>query len=69
MTQRYPDTYISEPVKGTIYILELARKGCRKIVASSMPEAPTDVDHLIPFGKVPLHIRRAARLHLLGDAT
>jgi hypothetical protein len=59
-------TYISAPHKGTIYVLELARPGSRKLLASAMPEAPTAPDYPIPYRSVPLQIRRAAKAELLG---
>jgi hypothetical protein len=61
-------TYISEPHKGTIYVLELARKGSKKLVASAMPEAQPVGDKLIPLRRVPLFIRKAARAALLGES-
>lgn len=60
---KYPNTFMAEHL-GTTFILELARKGCRKIVASAMPTNAPGGDVLIPFNKVPLAIRRAARQHL-----
>jgi hypothetical protein len=64
-------TFISAPHKGTIYVLELARRGCRKINASAMPAIVTPAmtgaeatDRPIAYAKVPLAIRRAAKAHL-----
>ena len=63
-----PRTFISQPHRGVIYILEPARRGSRKLNASAMPEivtsamAPAEaVDRPIPYRSVPLAIRRAAR--------
>jgi hypothetical protein len=71
--QKYPNIYISEPHKGTIYTLERAREDrrCRKLVATAMPakvtgDASKDGDVVIPLRKVPLAIRNAARTHLFG---
>jgi hypothetical protein len=66
MVQLFTTTYISDPVKGQIYILELVRRGCRKLRASCMPEIGKVGDCLIPLREVPLSIRRAALRHLCG---
>lgn len=61
-------TFISEPQGGTIYILEPARRGSRKLNASAMPAIVTAdmtareaADHPVPYRSVPLAIRRAAK--------
>jgi hypothetical protein len=60
-------TYISAPHKGTIYIVELARKGCSKLVASAMPaDDPRVADTLIPLRRVPLTLLKEARSLLLS---
>lgn len=69
MQQKYPGTYISAPHKGLIYIAELARRGCRKVIFSAMPELPTAADSYVPLRSVPLAIRRAARAHLIPGVT
>ena len=48
------------------FIFELARKGSRKIVASSFRNAVREADSLLPLRQVPLAIRAAARAHLLA---
>ena len=59
-------TYISAPHKGTIYVLELAKKGCSKLVASAMPADRPEPDYPVPYRKVPLAIRREAKAQLLA---
>ena len=54
-------TYISAPHKGTIYIIELARKGSSKLVASAMPEHGPTPDFFIPLRRVPLNLRKEAK--------
>ena len=56
-------TYIATH-KDTTFILEHARKGSTKLVASAMPAHEPVVDLRIPLRKVPLFIRRAARAQL-----
>jgi hypothetical protein len=65
MQQKYPGTYISAPHNGLIYIAELARRGCRKLNFSAMPELPIAADSRVALRSVPLAIRREARAHLL----
>lgn len=50
----------------TTYTLELARAGCRKIVATAMPADRPGPDHKITLRQVPLEIRRAARRSLFN---
>ena len=66
--------FIFEPNRGTIYILEPARRGSRKLTASAMPAVVTpDMtareadDHPVPYRSVPLAIRRAAKAFLITD--
>lgn len=66
MNKSTPNTYISAPHKGQIYIAELARRGCRKLNFSAMPELPIAADSIVALRSVPLAIRREARAHLLG---
>ena len=58
----YPMGFLAT-LNNTIYVLELARKGCTKINATSLPVGPGP-EVSIPLNKVPLSIRRAARQHL-----
>lgn len=52
-----------------VFIVERARAGSRKLVASAMPvdivpgNPAASVDQLLPWGRVPLKVRRAARRH------
>jgi hypothetical protein len=54
-------TYISKPHNGVIYIIERARKGSSKLVASSMPEHGPTPDYQLPLRRVPLTLRKEAR--------
>jgi hypothetical protein len=53
----------------TIFILQLARKGCRKLNAFAMPAEKRALDEPVALQVVPLHIRRAAREHFGLPAT
>jgi hypothetical protein len=66
MTQLFAATYMSEPhgPDHTIYIVELARKGCRKLNCSAMPAFRAELDVRVELRAVPLAIRKAARVHL-----
>ena len=54
----------TETKTNTIYILEFARAGFKKLNASAMPISPVAPDRRIPLNKVPLRVRRAARAAL-----
>ena len=58
------ETYISAPIDGVIYILEVARQGSKKLSCSSMPADRPEPDWPIDIRKVPLRVRRAAREQL-----
>lgn len=61
------ETYISTPHKGVIYIIERARKGSSKLIASAMPANQPVGDEVIPIRRVPFTIRRAAKRYLFGE--
>lgn len=46
-----------------VFILEPLRKGSRKLSASVMPDKECKGDVALPYAKVPLAIRRAAKAH------
>jgi len=56
-------TYIATH-KTTTYILERARKGSAKLIASAMPADRAEPDRRIPLNKVPIRFRREARAQL-----
>jgi hypothetical protein len=56
-------TYIATH-KNITFILEYARKGSTKLIASAMPAYEPAPDRRIMLRKVPLFIRRAARATL-----
>ena len=55
----YQMTYISEPVKGLIYIAEPSRKGTKRLLWSVMPEKG-NADIRIELTEVPYAIKRQA---------
>lgn len=50
----------------TTYVLELSRKGSRRIIASAMPADRPGPDRIVPLRNVPLEIRQNARRLLKG---
>lgn len=62
--QKHDRTFISAPIGGTIYILQLARRGSTKLNTYAMPAFLPEIDHPIPLTDVPLKVRREARAHL-----
>lgn len=61
-----PQMFVAASADRT-FIFELARKGCRKVVASSYRNAVREADKFLPLRAVPLDIRRAAYAHLRGE--
>lgn len=60
MTKPTDRTFISAPIKGTIYIAEYERRNSRRLRWSAMPEAPIAGDSLIDVRRVPIQLRRDA---------
>jgi len=53
--------FISDPHDGMIYVAERSRRGSKKLLWSSMPQAPiAAAARRVDPAHVPYHIRRAA---------
>lgn len=65
VTHATPTAFIAKTATHT-FIIELARKGCRKLIASAFRNAVREADSLILLRQVPLPIRKAAQAHLLA---